>query len=192
MPVGVLHGDLFASGAAHVTAWWSAQRVADRIPGGGGDRGRGPRTDDPAGRRRARSVVAVAAAALHRLRARPAPGEPPGAAALARAARYVAPGRRARRPGGDRPAADRAARGGGGDGPRRPGPVARRVAAARRGLLRAPVGDRARARARRPAVLPRHREPRRGRAGERAVAVALASDRRGARTGRRQQPPPHA
>ena len=37
-----------------------------------------------------------------------------------------------------------------------------------------PVGDRARARARRPAVLPGHRRPGRGHPGERAVAAALA------------------
>ncbi len=44
-----------------------------------------------------------------------------------------------------------------------------------------PVGDRARARARGPAVLPRHGEPGRDRAGERALAAALAapSTRRG-------------
>src|ERR1700722_20842523 len=84
---------------AAVAPWSRAERAADRVPDGGGDRGRGPRADDAPGSDGAGPVVARVAAALHGLGARRAPGNPPGAAALAPQARALASGGRARRPG---------------------------------------------------------------------------------------------
>src|SRR5580692_9639358 len=73
-------GNAVRQRAACVAPWCGAQRATIGIPGGGGDRGRGPAANDPPGRQRARPLVAVAAAALHRLGAGAAPGEPAGAA----------------------------------------------------------------------------------------------------------------
>ena len=139
----------------------------------------------------ARPVVEVASAAFHRLGAgsctrRAAGCCCAGTSSIRLGSRLAGTAIR-----GERPAADRAARGGGGDRPLRPCPVAGRAVAARGRLLCAPVRDRARARARGPAVLPRHREPGRHRAGGRALAAALAVARRGEGPGRRQQPASH-
>src|ERR1700722_5237679 len=80
--------------AARVPPWSGAERAAHQLSGDGRHRGGRPHPDDAAPPPRAGPLVTVAAAALHRVGACRAPGDEPGAAALACQARAVAPGRR--------------------------------------------------------------------------------------------------